>query len=48
MPNVSTLNYYGSVVAGAGIVPAGTNGAINVYVSYPTDMLFDINGYFAP
>jgi hypothetical protein len=49
MPNVSTLNYYGSVVAGAAIaLPAGTNGAINVYVSYPTDMSFDINGYFAP
>jgi uncharacterized protein (TIGR03437 family) len=48
MPNVSTLNYYGSVVANAAIVPAGTNGAIDVYASYPTDMLFDINGYFAP
>ena len=48
MPNVSTLNYYGSVVAGAAIVPAGANGAINVFASYPTDMLFDINGYFAP
>ena len=48
MPNVSTLNYYGNVVANAAIVPAGTNGAIDVYASYPTDMLFDINGYFAP
>ena len=35
-------------MANAAIVPAGTNGAINVFVSYPTDMLFDINGYFAP
>jgi sugar lactone lactonase YvrE len=48
MPNVSTLNYYGSVVAGSAVVPAGTNGEINVFVSYPTDVLFDINGYFAP
>ena len=48
MPNVSTLNYYGSVIAGMALVPAGTNGAINVFASYPTDMLFDINGYFAP
>ena len=48
MPNVSTLNYYGSVVANAAIVPAGTNGAINVYVADPTNVLFDVNGYFAP
>ncbi len=48
LPNVSTLNYYGSVVANAAIVPAGTNGAINVFVNLPTDVLFDINGYFAP
>ena len=49
MPNVSTLNSYtGTVVANAAIVPAGTNGAINVYVNNATDVLFDINGYFAP
>jgi hypothetical protein len=42
------LNYYGSVVANAAIVPAGANGAIDAYVSYPTDLLFDMNGYFAP
>jgi hypothetical protein len=48
MPNVSTLNYYGDVVANAAIVPAGTNGAINVFVDFATDVLFDINGYFAP
>ena len=47
MPNVSTLNYSGKVVANAAIVPAGTNGWINVFVNYPTDVLFDINGYFA-
>jgi hypothetical protein len=48
MPNVSTLNYSGSVVANAAIVPTGTNGSINIYVNDPTDVLFDINGYFAP
>lgn len=49
MPNVSTLNSYaGNVLANAAIVPAGANGAINVYVNNATDMLFDINGYFAP
>ena len=45
--NVSTLNYAGTVVANAAIVPAGANGAINVFVNFPTDVLFDINGYFA-
>ena len=48
MPNVSTLNYSSNVVANAAIVPAGTNGSINVAVDFPTDVLFDINGYFAP
>jgi hypothetical protein len=48
-PNVSTLNSYtGTVVANAAIVPAGANGSIDVYVSDKTDVLFDINGYFAP
>jgi hypothetical protein len=47
-PNASTLNSYtGTVVANAAIVPAGTNGAISVYVSDPTDVIIDINGYFA-
>jgi hypothetical protein len=36
------------VVANAALVPAGTGGAISVYVSDPTDVLFDIGGYFAP
>jgi hypothetical protein len=49
MPVVSTLNSYsGTVVANAAIVPAGAGGAISVYASDATDVLFDINGYFAP
>ena len=48
MPNVSTLNYTAGIVANAAVVPAGTNGAINVYATFTTDVLFDINGYFAP
>ena len=48
-PNVSTLNSFdGSVVADAAIVPAGTNGAIDIYVTHPTHVILDINGYFAP
>jgi hypothetical protein len=48
-PNVSTLNSFdGSVVANAAIVPAGTNGAISIYVTDRTQVILDINGYFAP
>jgi hypothetical protein len=48
-PYVSTLNSFdGSVVANAAIVPAGVGGAISVYVTDPTDVILDINGYFAP
>ena len=46
-PFVSTLNSWtGKVVANAAIVPAGSNESISVYVSNPTDVILDINGYF--
>ena len=48
-PLVSTLNSFdGSVVANAAIVPAGTNGAISIFVTNDTHVILDINGYFAP
>jgi len=48
-PVVSTLNAYkGQVVANAAIVPAGTNGSIDVYVTDTTDVVIDTNGYFGP
>ena len=49
-PLLSTLNSstYGAIVANAAIVAAGTNGAISVYVTDPTQVVLDINGYFAP
>ena len=48
-PFVSTLNSWdGAVVANAAIIPAGTDGAISVYVTQPTHVILDINGYFAP
>jgi hypothetical protein len=48
MPNASTLNSWtGTVVANAALVPAGTGGAISIYVSDPANVLFDIGGYFA-
>ena len=48
-PLVSTLNSWaGKVVANAAIVPAGTNESISVFVTNPTDVILDGNGYFAP
>lgn len=48
-PLVSTLNSFdGRILANAAIVPAGTNGAINIYVTDRTDVIVDINGYFVP
>ena len=47
-PVVSTLNSSGAVTANAAIVPAGTGGAINTYASNDSDLVIDINGYFAP
>jgi hypothetical protein len=48
-PLVSTLNSFdGSIVANAAIVPAGPGGAVSVFVTNQTDVILDINGYFAP
>jgi hypothetical protein len=48
-PVVSTLNdQTGTIVANAAIVPAGTGGNISVYSTHDTQLLIDIDGYFAP
>ena len=48
-PVVSTLNSFnGAVVANAATVPAGTSGAVSIFVSNATDVILDINAYFAP
>ncbi len=48
IPDVSTLNNpTGTIVANAAIVPAGTNGEVAVFPNNDTDLLIDINGYFA-
>jgi uncharacterized repeat protein (TIGR01451 family) len=48
-PGVSTLNApTGTVTANAAIVPAGSAGAIDIFASNATDLVIDINGYFAP
>jgi uncharacterized repeat protein (TIGR03803 family) len=46
-PYVSTMNSYdGRVKANAAIVPAGNN-AVSIYVTNTTDVVLDIDGYFA-
>jgi hypothetical protein len=48
-PAVSTLNNLtATIVANAAIVPAGTAGGIAVYPSGNTQLVVDIDGYFAP
>jgi hypothetical protein len=47
-PLVSTLNSFdGRVVSNAAVVPAGSGGAIDLFVTDSTDVILDINAYFA-
>jgi hypothetical protein len=48
-PPVSTLNYVaGQTVANAAVVPSGTGGGVTVIAGVSgTDLIIDINGYFA-
>ena len=49
VPIASTLNSWnGAVVSNAAIIPAGTGGSTSIFASNQTDILLDINGYFAP
>lgn len=46
-PVVCTMNSLdGRIKANAAIVPAGTDGAVSVYVSNTTNVVIDIDGYF--
>ena len=48
-PLVASLNApTGTITANAAIVPAGAGGSVDVFVSDPTNLVIDINGYFAP
>jgi len=48
-PHVSTLNAYsGQVTANAAIVPAASNGDISAYADSDSDLVIDVDGYFAP
>jgi hypothetical protein len=47
-PNVSTLNALdGTIVANAAIVPASSTGTVTAIVTDATQLILDINGYFA-
>ena len=48
-PVASTLNApSNAAVANAAIVPAGNNGDVSVFTTHNTDLVIDVNGYFAP
>jgi hypothetical protein len=47
-PTASTLNApTGTVTANGAIVPAGSNGDVTIYVGGTSDVVIDVNGYFA-
>ena len=48
-PNAVTVDdVQGAILNNAAIVPAGTNGSVDVFASQNTDFVLDINGYFVP
>jgi hypothetical protein len=48
LPLAATVNSpTGAVVGNAAIVPAGNNGSIDLYALTATDVVIDINGYYA-
>lgn len=48
-PNASTLNApAGLFIANGAIIPAGTNGSVDIFASNTTDVLIDVSGYFVP
>jgi hypothetical protein len=48
-PTASIINSFdGRVVPNSVIIPAGSDGSIQIFTSDATDFFIDINGYFAP
>jgi hypothetical protein len=48
LPLAATVNSpQGFIVGNAAIVPAGVGGSIDIYASDPTELVIDINGYYA-
>jgi len=49
LPFAATLDWAQSLIVGnAAVVPAGTSGSVDVYANANTDLVIDINGYYAP
>ncbi len=47
-PETATLNdKTGTTLGNAAIIPAGSGGAVSVYVTHDTEVIMDVNGYFA-
>jgi hypothetical protein len=48
LPLAATLVWaQGSITSNAAIVPSGTSGSVDVYANSATDLVIDINGYYA-
>src|SRR5262249_23721362 len=48
LPLAATVNSpQGFIVGNAAVVPAGTNGMIDIFASDRTEVVIDINGYYA-
>ena len=48
-PGTSVLNApTGAVTSNMAIVPSGAGGAVTVIATHQTDLIIDVNGYFAP
>jgi hypothetical protein len=48
-PLVASLNApTGAITSNAALVPASTNGSIDIYANDATHVVIDVNGYFAP
>ncbi|MBI4904126.1 MAG: hypothetical protein HY820_10855 [Acidobacteria bacterium] len=46
-PNTSILNaFQGQTVTNSAIVPAGTNGSVNIYPYRQTHVIVEVSGYF--
>jgi hypothetical protein len=47
-PNASILNaFQGQVVSNSALVPAGVNGAIDIFAFRRTHVVVEVSGYFA-
>ena len=49
LPQAATLVWsQGSITSNAAVVPGGTSGSVDVFANSATDLVMDINGYYAP